>query len=78
MPVHGAGIRSLVPVRMAVDARWGTVSSPSSVCNANVSVKDLCEIWLFLCNELLQLGDLADLLECEHFVSLVSVDCQTS
>jgi hypothetical protein len=41
-------------------------------------VKDLCEIGLLLLNELLQLGNLADLLEGKDLISLVSVDGQTS
>lgn len=67
-----------IPVGVAVDARWGTVGGPTGVCNANVCVKDLCEIWLLNLDELLELCDLADLLECKDLVSLVSVDCQTS
>jgi hypothetical protein len=63
---------------MAVDARRGTVGGPASVGNTAVCVKDLVEIGLLLLDELLQLGDLADLLESKHFISLVSVDGQTS
>jgi hypothetical protein len=54
------------------------VGSPTSVGNTAMCVKDLCEIGLLLLDELLQLGDLADLLEGKDFVSLVSVDGQTS
>jgi hypothetical protein len=54
------------------------VGSPTSVCNTAMCVKDLCEIGLLLLDELLQLGDLADLLEGKDLISLVSVDCQTS
>ena len=67
-----------VPVRVAVDARWGTVGGPTSVCNTGVCVKNLCEVGLLLLDELLQLGHLANLLESEDLISLVAVDCQTS
>ena len=63
---------------MAVDARRRTVGSPAGVGNTAVCVKDLCEIGLLLLDELLQLGNLADLLESKHLISLVSVDRQTS
>lgn len=63
---------------MAVDARRRTVGGPTGVCNTAVCVEDLCEVGLLLLDELLQLGDLADLLESKHLISLVSVDCQTS
>lgn len=67
-----------VPVRVAIDARWRTVGGPTSVCDTNVGIEDLCEVWLLLLDELLELCDLANFLECENLVSLVSVDCQTS
>ena len=63
---------------MTVGTRRRTVGSPASVGNTAVCIKDLCEIGLLLLDELLQLGDLADLLESEHLISLVSVDRQTS
>jgi hypothetical protein len=43
-----------------------------------MGVEDLGQVWLLLCNELLQLCDLADFLECEDLVLLVAIDCQTS
>jgi hypothetical protein len=46
---------------MAVDPRWSAVSGPSGVCNASMRVKDLGEVWLLLCNELLELDDFANL-----------------
>jgi len=67
-----------IPVGMAVDARRRAVGSPTSVGNTAVCIKDLCEVGLLLLNELLQLGDLANLLESKDLVSLVSVDSQTS
>lgn len=69
---------SCIPVRVAVDTRRRTVGGPTSVGNAGVCVKDFCEVGLLVLDELLQLGDLADLLESKHFISLVSVDRQTS
>ena len=54
------------------------MGSPAGVGNTAVCVKDLCEIGLLLLDELLQLGNLADLLESKHLISLVSVDRQTS
>ena len=63
-------------MRMAVETRWRTVGGPSSVCNTGVGVEDLGEIWLFCCNEFLQLYDLADLLECKDFVLLVAINSQ--
>lgn len=62
---------------MAVDARWRTVGGPSGVCNTGVRVKDLVEVEVLLFNELLQRGDLADLLDGEDLVLLVTVDGKT-
>lgn len=62
---------------MAVDTRWRTVGGPASVCNTGVRVKDLCEIWLLVLDELLELCDLAHLLVCEDLVLLVTVDGET-
>ena len=62
---------------VAVDARGRAVGGPSGVCNTGVRVEDLGEIWLLLCNELLQLHDLANLLEGEDLVLLVAIDRQT-
>ncbi|KAG9527140.1 isomerising glucosamine-fructose-6-phosphate aminotransferase, partial [Aureobasidium melanogenum] len=67
-----------IPVRVAVDTRRRTVGGPTSVSNTGVCIKDLCEVGLLVLDELLQLGDLADLLESVHLISLVSVDRQTS
>ena len=62
---------------MAVDARWRTVGGPAGMRNAGVVVEDLGEVWLLLLDESLELGDLADLLECEYLFLLVAVDCET-
>ena len=61
-------------MRVAVDTRWRTVGGPSGVCNTGVRVEDLGEIWLLLLNELLQLCDLADLLERKDLVLLVAIN----
>lgn len=45
--------------------------------NAGVGVKDLVHVGLVLLDELLQLVDLADLLEGEDFTAAVAVDGQT-
>jgi hypothetical protein len=62
---------------MAVLARWGTVGCPAGVCNTAVRIEDLLEIWLGLLNELLQLGNLANLLVCEDLILLVSINTKT-
>ena len=69
----GAGL----PVGMAVDARGHTVSCPPGVGNTGVRVEDLGQVGLLLLNELLQLGDLANLLECKDLILLVTVDGET-
>lgn len=51
---------------------------PTSVCNSNMGVEDLCKIRLGLLDQLLKLHDLADFLESENLVSLVAVDRKTS
>jgi hypothetical protein len=65
---------STIPVGMAVDARWGTVGGPSGVCNTGVRVEDLVEVEVLLLDELLERGNLADLLDGENLVLLVTVD----
>jgi hypothetical protein len=47
------------------------------VGNTGVCVKDLCKIGLLLLDELLQLGDLANLLEGKDLVFLVTIDGNT-
>ena len=63
---------------MAVAPRGLTVCGPSCVCNTSVRVKDLGQIWLFLLDELLEFGNLANLLECKHFIFLVPIDSKAS
>jgi hypothetical protein len=62
---------------MAVDARRRAVGGPSGVGNTSVRVEDLGEVEVLLFNELLQRGDLANLLDCVDLVLLVSVDGKT-
>lgn len=64
-------------MRVAVGSAWGTVGGPSSVCDTGVVVEDLGKVWLLGSDELLQLGDLADLLEGEDLVLLVAIDGET-
>jgi hypothetical protein len=47
------------------------------VCDTGVVVEDLGEIWSLRGDELLQLGDLADLLVREDLIFLVAVDGDT-
>ena len=63
---------------MAIAPRGLTVCGPSCVCDTSVRVKDLGQIRLFLLDELLELGNLANLFECKHFIFLVSIDSEAS
>jgi hypothetical protein len=65
-------------VRMAIEARWGAVSGPSCVCNTSVRIKDLSQVGLLILDQLLQLGNFADLLEGKDLVLLVTIYSQTS
>jgi hypothetical protein len=53
------------------------MGGPSGVCNTCVRIEDLCEIWLLVLDELLQLCNLANLLERKHFILLVTIHCKT-
>ena len=64
-------------VRVAVNPAGRAVGGPSGVCNTGVVVEDLCEVGLLLLDELLQLGDLADLLVGKDLVLLVAIDGNT-
>ena len=66
-----------IPVGMAVDTGGGTVGRPSCVGDTGVRVKDLSEVEVLLLNELLERGDLANLLDGVDFVLLVTVDSET-
>ena len=58
---------------MAIETGRLTVSSPSSVCDARMRIKHLGQIWFGIRDELLELGDLADLLESENLILRVTV-----
>jgi len=45
--------------------------------NSSMRIEDLVKIWGLILNELLQLGNFADLLESKDLILLVTVDCQT-
>jgi hypothetical protein len=62
---------------MAVGARWGSVGGPSGVSNTGVRVEDLVEVEVLLVDELLEGGDLANLLDSVDLVLLVTVDGKT-
>jgi hypothetical protein len=62
---------------MAVDARRRAVGGPSGVGDTGVRVEDLVEVEVLLLNELLQRGDLADLLDCVDLILLVAVNGET-
>jgi hypothetical protein len=47
------------------------------VCDTGVVVEDLGEVWCLRSDELLQLGDLADLLVGEDLILLVTIDGDT-
>jgi len=64
-------------VRVAIDPAGRTVGGPSGVCNTGVVVKDLGHVGLLLLDELLQLGDLANLLVGKDLVLLVAIDGNT-
>lgn len=53
------------------------MGGPSGVCNAGVRVEDLGLVEVALLDELLEGGDLADLLDGEDLVLLVTVDGET-
>lgn len=64
-----------LPVRMAVQSRWLTMGSPSSVCDTSVRIKDLGHVDARVVDELSQFSDLSHFFECKDFISLVTVDC---
>lgn len=53
------------------------MGGPSGVCNTGVRVEDLGLVELALLDELLEGGDLADLLDGKDLVLLVTVDGET-
>ena len=62
---------------MAVDPRRRAVGGPSGVFNAAVRVEALLKVDLLGADELLELGDLANLLEGKDLVLLVAIDGNT-
>jgi len=64
-------------VGVAVEPGWRAVSRPAGVRNAAVGVEGLGKVKLGLIDELLQLRDLADLLEGEDLILLVAIDSKT-
>jgi hypothetical protein len=65
------GVRS---VGMAVHPRGRAVSRPPGVSDTGMAIEDLGEVGLGLLDELLELGDLANLLEREDLVLLVAIN----
>jgi hypothetical protein len=53
------------------------VSRPTSVCNASMGVEGLGHVDARFGNELLELCNLAHLLERKHLILLVTIDCET-
>lgn len=53
------------------------MGGPSGVCNTGVRVEDLGLVELALLDELLEGGDLADLLDGKDLVLLVTIDGET-
>lgn len=62
---------------MAVDTRGGAVGGPASVSDAAMGIEGLFKIEVLAVDELLQLRNLAHLLEGEHLVLLVAIDGKT-
>lgn len=75
--MHLTGEGQSLPVRVAVCARGRAVGGPAGVGNTGVRVEDLVLVELVLLDELLEGGDLADLLDGEDLVLLVTVDGET-
>lgn len=61
-------------MRVAVQPRRGTVSSPSGVSDTGMGIKDLGVIGLRFSDERLELGDLANFLEGKDFVLLITIN----
>ena len=64
-------------MRVAVETGRLAVRGPAGVCDADVRVEEYLDVGLLLFYYLLELGDLADLLEGKHLVLLVAIDGQT-
>ena len=77
-PSSGGGVFWDLPVGVAVLAGRGTVSSPTGVRDTSMRLEGLGHVICALIDEFLQLGHLADFLECADFIFLVAIDGQTS
>lgn len=79
--MRGKKGRSVQQIGLSFKEEWRsrllTVCCPSGMRNSSMRIKDLVEIWGFILNELLQLGNLANLLVSKDLILLVTVDCQT-
>ena len=62
---------------MAVEPRRLAMSSPSSMCDTSMGIIGLGKVWLGFCDQFLQLGHLAHLLEGKDLILLVTVDGET-
>lgn len=62
---------------MAVESGRRAVGRPTSVCDASMGVEDLGHVDARFGNELLELCNLAHLLERKDFILLVSINCET-
>ena len=72
------GVADALPVGMAVKPGWLSVCCPSGVGNTSVGDKREIKIRLLCLDELLKLGYLSNLLECNDGVLFISIDCNTS
>jgi hypothetical protein len=66
-----------VPVGVAVDAGWLSVGGPPGVGNTGMGNKGGIKIRLGILDQLLQLCNLANLLERENFVLIIPINCYT-
>lgn len=63
---------------VAVGAGGGTVSSPTGVRDTGMGLKGLAHVICAVIDEFLQLGHLANFLECADFILLVAIHGHTS
>jgi hypothetical protein len=63
---------------MAIESGWLAVGSPTGVCNTSVGIEGLLHVDFGLCNQFLQFGNFAHLLEGIYFIFLVSVNSEAS
>ena len=65
-----------LPMGMTVETRWLAMSGPPSVCDTNVRVKDLSQVWLTLRDKLFQLDHFPNFFEGKDLVFFVSIYSQ--